>query len=365
MPASHSPFIMKLKWLQLAPYFVHLRSAIFPAKTLVVDDPVPPMILSISLKAAFVPVILSVLVYFLVSPFQVPPVPHQTSILVTGASSGIGQAAALALANEGYLVFAGVRSDASSDRLLAIAASSSSSSTSSTGNLHPIILDVTVPSHIESAITTITNVSEQRSRTFTAIVNNAGVQNLTPLELSDQTLVKDLFDVNVFAPLSLTQALLPLLRRAPSPRIVNVGSVAGFLTPPFYGVYAASKHAIEAMSDAWRRELAPENVVVSLLQPGSIDTPIEGKMLEQLGAVASSRYSAKVNKFASSIKFLLNHPYLSKLAFSPTSKTTSALVHALQSSRPKTRYLVGADAFLWHYVNFLPGGVIDLVFSAL
>jgi len=172
--------------------------------------------------------------------------------------------------------------------------------------------------------------------------------------------------VNVLGLLDVTRAFLPIIRRSPSPRIINVGSIAGFFTPPFYGVYGATKHAVEALSDSLRRELAPMGVSVSLLEPGSIDTPIEAKMLEQLGRHAEPTYGDRIGKFSSFLQALLANEVTRKLAFSPTSATTASIVHALEAKRPKTRYLVGVDAYALRAVApLLPDRIVDLAFKLL
>ncbi len=175
-------------------------------------------------------------------PFKI----HKKGILlITGASSGIGRHAAqyIASGHSEYLVLAGVRkeSDAEAIRCLEIK------------NLQPTILDVTSPSSCERVLGDIRAVMEKNNLPFVGLVNNAGVCRTMPFEFHTVEDARNVFDVNVFGVMNITQTLLPLLR-ASQGRIVMISSICGFIGMPVSAVYAASKFALEGMSDSLRRE---------------------------------------------------------------------------------------------------------------
>jgi NAD(P)-dependent dehydrogenase (short-subunit alcohol dehydrogenase family) len=182
------------------------------------------------------------------------PVHSSGAILVTGASSGIGRDAALALDALGFTVYAGVRRDADARSL-----------TAERTSLRPILLDVAIEAQCTAAAEKIASELGEGLQ-FVGLVNNAGVSRRLPLELEDMAEVRKLYDVNVFGLMAMTQAFTSLLRRS-SGRIVNIGSVAGILPHKGSVAYGGSKAALEVMTDVMRLELAPWDISVSLLEP--------------------------------------------------------------------------------------------------
>ena len=168
--------------------------------------------------------------------------------LVTGASSGIGQACAVALVSSGWRVLAGVRREGDAPE-----------------GTEEVLLDVTEPEQIQDAA--------GRVEQLDGLVNNAGIALSAPLELVPPEELRYQLEVNVVGQIAVTQALLPALRRARG-RIVFVGSIAGRSALPFLGPYAASKHALEAVADSLRVELRPFGIHVSIVEPGTIKTKI-------------------------------------------------------------------------------------------
>lgn len=198
--------------------------------------------------------------------------------LVTGASTGIGQSIALKLAQEGMTVFATVRKESDADHLQSLH-----------DNLEPLIMDVTDLAQIEAAAEVV---KDQLGNTpLSVLVNNAGVAVPGPVEKLPMDELRWQFDVNVFGVVDVTQAFLPLMKQGSV--IVNISSVAGRSTQPFLGAYSASKHALEALSDALRRELllTHTGIDVVVIQPGSIKTPIWDKAKEvDLGVYDGTPY---------------------------------------------------------------------------
>lgn len=252
------------------------------------------------------------------------------TVLVTGASTGIGEGIARRLDGLGYRVFAGVRAEADAERLRA---------GGSTG-LHPLLLDVTVPSEISAAAETISRMAEGR---LDALVNNAGIAVGGPLEFVPIDQVRLQFEVNVFGLLAVTQAMLPLLRRARG-RIVHMGSIAGRSVVPMVGPYCASKHAVEALTDGMRLELHDSGIAVSVVEPGAVRTPIWNKGIDALAEVGRRLPAAALERYGRQLAF-----FAKVLAFNDRrgvapDLVVDAVLHALESERPRTRYLVGSDA---------------------
>src|SRR5690349_17497656 len=188
-------------------------------------------------------------------------------VVITGASTGIGAACALACAKQGMTVFAGVRTLQAGDALKANAGA----------GVIPIQLDVTDGASIATVAEAVGHHVGESG--LYGLVNNAGIAIGSPLELIPLDQLRRQLEVNVIGQIAVTQALLPLLRQARG-RIVNMGSIAGRSTIPMMGPYSASKHALEALTDALRLELYPWGIEVSIIEPGAIATPIWDKSLK-------------------------------------------------------------------------------------
>jgi NAD(P)-dependent dehydrogenase (short-subunit alcohol dehydrogenase family) len=182
------------------------------------------------------------------------------SVLVTGASTGIGRATALRLDRSGWQVFAGVRKEADADSLQAEASE----------RLRPVTLDVTDAGQIAAAAEAI---AAETGGGLDGLVNNAGVAVPGPLETVPLEDLRHQLEVNLVAYVAVTQAMLGEIRRAEG-RVVFLSSIGGRIAFPFGGPYHASKFATEAIGDVFRQELRPWRLEVSIVEPGSIDTPI-------------------------------------------------------------------------------------------
>ena len=180
------------------------------------------------------------------------------SVLVTGASSGIGEACALHLAHKGFRVYAAARRVELLRNLEGLAG----------GRITSVALDVTDQASIKNALTRI---NDDGASLF-GLVNNAGMIVMGPVETTPVDEWKRQYETNVFGLVQMIQAVLPGMRAAGKGRIVNIGSVAGRVASPFQGAYASSKHAVEGVSDSLRREVAPFGIQVSLVRPGFINT---------------------------------------------------------------------------------------------
>jgi len=258
--------------------------------------------------------------------------------LVTGASSGIGEACAARLARSGWRVLAGVRRPGDAPE-----------------GTEEVVLDVTDAAHIQAAAEGVDELH--------ALVNNAGIAIAMPLEFVPLDELRHQLEVNLVGQVALTQAFLPALRRARG-RIVFVGSIAGKSALPFLGPYAASKHALEAVADSLRLELRPWGIGVSIVEPGSIKTPIwargAAKADELLGSDprAAELYGERVAAFR-------RVAAKRGAGGAPAEKVAEVVESALTGERPRARYLVGKDARIRAGVERLPARARDRVYQRL
>jgi NAD(P)-dependent dehydrogenase (short-subunit alcohol dehydrogenase family) len=247
-------------------------------------------------------------------------------VVVTGASSGIGAAAALALADAGFAVFAGFRSDADGERMSALHK-----------HIQPVHLDVTDTASVKAASTHVLSSGVP----LHGLVNNAGIAIGGPVEFLPIEEWRRLFDVNVFGAVATTQAFLPQLR-ADRGRIIFIGSISGRLAAPFLAPYSASKFALRAITDALRMEVAPAGVLVSIVEPGSVTTPIWSKGRQTRPQMERLLGAQGVALYGSELKDLLRASEEQERIGMPVERVSQAIVHALTARRPKTHYLVGS-----------------------
>ncbi|MDM8532978.1 SDR family oxidoreductase [Anaerolineales bacterium HSG25] len=254
------------------------------------------------------------------------------TILITGASTGIGKCCALHLDQQGFKVFAGVRKLADGEALQNEASAS----------LQPILVDVTDTASIKQAVETIT--AEVGVTGLSGLVNNAGIAVAGPLEFLPVDEIRHQFEVNVFGQLAVTQACLPLLRQSTNGRIVNMSSMSGKIALPFVGPYSASKFALEAFSDSMRLELRRWGITVSIIEPGAIKTPIWQKTVKS-GMEILNKLPPKAYEFyGSAIKKVPQILENGNDRGIPPEKVALAVAHALTTPTPKVRYIVGNDA---------------------
>jgi NAD(P)-dependent dehydrogenase (short-subunit alcohol dehydrogenase family) len=266
-------------------------------------------------------------------------------VLVTGASSGIGEASAVALARKGFRVYAAARRV---EKLKALEGLGE-------GRITALALDVTDAASIEAAMTRV----KADGAELYGLVNNAGVSVTGPTEELPVEEWRRQFETNVFAVAALTRAALPAMRAAKAGRIVNIGSVAGRLASPFMGAYAASKHALEGLSDSLRREVAPYGVKVSLIRPGFINTPFGEPEQEGFARFIGDGhpYSERVAAFKA--WHAKGHP-----SGASPSAVAEAVLHAMTAARPHSRYTVPAR-FVGPILmrNLLPSAIVDPMFA--
>ena len=239
------------------------------------------------------------------------------AVLVTGASSGIGRRVTERLAEKGYFVYAGARSQKDLDDLAKLR------------NVQPLKLDVTVQADIDAAVATVT----KAGRGLYGIVNNAGVAVAGPLIELDEKDLDFIFNVNIYGAFRITKAFAPLVIAAKG-RVVNISSLNGIVTSAFIGPYSMSKHATEAYGDGLAAELGPLGVRVSTIEPGNYGTEIGKNMLARLDTTRfkGSRFEQQWRRTVASMAQFETYP--------PPDDVADAVFDAFSSATPRARYLV-------------------------
>ncbi len=271
------------------------------------------------------------------------------SALVTGASTGIGRATALRLDASGWRVFAGVRreEDAASLR------------EAGSERLVPLILDVTDAGQIAAAATRIDEGVGPAG--LDGLVNNAGIAVPGPLETLPIEDFRRQIEVNLTAHLAVTQAMLPAIRRAPG-RIVFITSIGGLMAFPLFGAYHAAKFGLEAVGDVFRQELRPWGISVSIVEPGSIATAIWERGDREVDAIAARAGDGHADLYGAAIESGRELARKTGERGIPPEKVAATVEHALSARRPRTRYLVGADARGQALLaRFLPDRLVDWI----
>ncbi len=266
------------------------------------------------------------------------------SVLVTGASSGIGEATAVHLAHQGFKVFAAARRLEKLQDLAGLAHN----------RIHPVAMDVTDETSIANALDTV---GEEGGALY-GLVNNAGVSVLGPAERVPTKEWRRQFETNLFGLMNVTRAVLPQMREAGVGRIVNIGSVTGRIAAPFQGVYAASKHAVEGISDALRRELRPHGVKVSVIRPGFVNTPFGEQEQQALARYLDDEvYGDQVRIFKQ--WHARGHP-----SAPPPTIVAEAVLKALTAARPQSRYTVPEKMLGFLALrNTAPSALTDRIFE--
>ena len=272
------------------------------------------------------------------------------SVLVTGASTGIGRASALRLDAAGWRVFAGIRKEDDAQALRE----------AGSDRLSPLFLDVTDAEQIAAAAELI----GAGSGGLDGLVNNAGVAIPSPLETMPIDDFRRQIEINLIAHVAVTQAMLPALRGGGG-RVVFISSIGGRIAFPLTGAYHAAKFGIEAVGDVFRQELAPWGLRVAIVEPGSIDTPIwerGERTADEIGARSPQReslYGKAIENYRKVIR------ETAERGISPQ-KVAKVVEHALSARRPRSRYLVGIDARVQARIKpLLPTPVFDRIVARM
>ena len=253
------------------------------------------------------------------------------AVVVTGASTGIGRATALLLDKQGYRVFAGVRKEADAKSL----------AEEGSDKVTPITIDVTKQRSIAAAKQRVQRAVGKDG--IVGLVNNAGVGDGGPIETMDLDVFRKVLEVNLVGQIAVTQAFLPLIRKAPG-TVVFIASIGGRIATPFMSPYNTSKFAVEALGESLRAELAPWGIDVSVVEPGSIDTPIWSKGAETIEEQFAKMPPNTKRLYGKQLKRM--DEVLTETADRgiPPEKVAKVIHAAISSENPKHRYLVGRDA---------------------
>jgi NAD(P)-dependent dehydrogenase (short-subunit alcohol dehydrogenase family) len=266
------------------------------------------------------------------------------SALVTGVSSGVGLAIAECLLQRGYQVFGSVRRDADA-----------SAFKNQWGELFvPLVFDVTDESALPAVVEQVR--SALAGKQLGCLINNAGISIPGPLMCQPMEEIRQTFEVNVFATVTVSRAFLPLLGASEHPqgtpgRIINISSVSGAFTAPFLGAYSASKHALEAFTQGFRRELMPYGIHVAAIEPNFIRSKITEKATHsaEVYRYQNTGYAAAWQQFLKGINVQQANAKSPELV-------TRAVVHAIESPKPRTRYPLDAS---WHFGRWFTDRLFD------
>jgi NAD(P)-dependent dehydrogenase (short-subunit alcohol dehydrogenase family) len=264
-------------------------------------------------------------------------------VLVTGCSSGIGLATAEVLRTHGWHVIPTARKDADLAML-------------SEKGFKPVRLDLADADSVAQAAEAAISMSEGG---LGALVNNAGVAQYGAVEDLTRTALEKQLGVNTIGMQDLTNRLIPHFRKMGKGRIVNVSSVYGRVTAPMVGAYCASKYAMEALSDAMRVELRPENIAVCIIEPG----PIMSRFRENSADHSTSSISMQAGRFSQKYERRMEkakRPQKKDFFTKPPEAVALKIVHALESRRPHTRYCVTIPAYIGAFLRrFAPDLLLD------
>lgn len=270
----------------------------------------------------------------------------EQAVLITGASSGIGEATVRFMAERGYTVFAGYRKDKDAERLRRYQ-----------GDVRPVELDVAEDASVMAARRAVEE--QLQGDSLRGLVNNAGLAVPSFFELVPLDELRFQFEVNFFGAVSVIQRFLPLLRHAPEPRIVNISSIVGRFAAPLLGPYSSSKFALEALSDTLRVELRDWGIRVVTIEPGKIATNFSRAAETKIphlpeGVELAAPYRRMADKARSAAS--------EKERGTAPERVAEVVESAFRKRRPRPRYLVGADARMMALIRrALPDSLFDRV----
>ncbi len=272
----------------------------------------------------------------------------QEIVIITGASSGIGEATARELARRGFHVLAGVRRDQDADAIRGL-------------GIEPLILDITNPDHIRALAARVHE--DPQGRAVRALVNNAGIGVNAPVEVFAIDEWRQLFEVNFFGHIVVIQTLLPALIRSKG-RVVNISSVGGKIAMATYGPYAGTKFALEAISDALRREVESLGVKVIVVEPGAVKTEMLGRVASTGERITSGMTTEQRGRYATLMHAIISQAQAAIPTGVSAEEAGRVIADAIASKRPRTRYTVGREAALLPLLAILPDRMLDRIFAA-
>ncbi|WP_171163579.1 SDR family oxidoreductase [Streptomyces sp. I05A-00742] len=266
------------------------------------------------------------------------------SVVVTGASGGIGREVALGLARRGLDVIGTVRTE---EKAAALAAAARDGGTT----VRTVLMDVADAKSCEEGFARI---EELTGGGPWAVVNNAGTHLAGAVEDVTDEEARRVLDVNLFGPARICRLAVPGMRRRGEGRIVNVTSMAGLVASPFQGWYAASKHALEALSDALRMEVAGDGVKVTLVEPGFHESPMVADGAQRMIRLAAEGASPYQNAYLVALGGLARHR-----PFRPAGQAARVVCRAVCARRPAARYCTGRESLMVRVHQYAPPALTD------
>jgi len=270
-------------------------------------------------------------------------------IVVTGASTGIGAASARELARMGFHVLAGVRREVDAVALRGLGIE----------GIEPRILDITVESDVAAIADRVAN--DPPHRPLRALVNNAGIPVNAPVESLPMAEWRRLFDVNLFGHVAMIQALFPALLSS-SGTVVNISSVGGKVVLPTYGAYAGSKFALEAVSDALRREVAELGIKVVVIEPGAVKTEMAERGIATADGLNANMTAAQLARYGELAAAIAAQARSFNETGASAEHAAKVIAKAATAAHPRTRYTIGRDAaILVRISRVVPDRVLDRI----
>jgi NAD(P)-dependent dehydrogenase (short-subunit alcohol dehydrogenase family) len=272
----------------------------------------------------------------------------QELVIITGASSGIGEATARELARRGFHVLAGVRNDRDANAIHG-------------SGIEPLIIDITNPDHIRALATRVHG--DPQGRAVRALVNNAGIGVNAPVEVFAIDEWRRLFEVNFFGHIAVTQMLLPALIRSKG-RVINISSVGGRIAMATYGPYAGTKFALEAVSDSLRREIAPLGVQVVVVEPAAVRTKIGDRAIARAQEMAPTMTPEQSERYGRLVEAITAQAASAMESGLSADAAAKVIAQAVTARKPRTRYTIGREAALLPLLTTLPDRMLDRILAA-
>lgn len=274
---------------------------------------------------------------------------RKKTVVITGASSGIGYCCVASMIREGWKVFGTVRKAADGEKLRA----------EISPDVIPVLMDVTDRATIAKAAQEVE--AHLSGGGINGLVNVAGVGMVRPVEYTSSAEMRQIFEINVFGQVEVTEAFLPMIRIARG-RIVNISSVGAHFGIPFGGLLNGSKGAFGLISDSMRLELRPFGIAVSTIEPASIKTPAVDKTLGDVEGVIRKLPPRGAEEYGTMLRTANRRAYEKEMRGSPPDVVARAVHHALTSAAPKARYRVGKGSLM---LSTLPKILPERIFDAL
>jgi len=289
------------------------------------------------------------------------PIPPSSAVVITGTSTGFGKLFTLSLSQKSVVVFACVRKEEDGEKLIASAASEYRKF------IIPVVLDVTDDSQMKKAVEIVGTELKKRSLSLFALVSNAGVSHIAPLQLSDMKKLRHSFEVNVFGTINFINSFAKLMHESKNCRVVILGSMAGQVNMlPAMDSYCATKSALESLADGYRHELMLHGIPVTLLEPGAFKTEFISRHFTDsaLSAVDNSKLLGWEQQLITACKKM--DAVAAANDKMPATWVSRQLERVLGARYPPARVLIGPDAMLATPIwSLLPDSVSDVLLWAM